>query len=69
MFCSGTRPCCFITGASRGFGRSAAIALARQFSDSGTEGNFILVSRFGDGLEETKKRIVDVCVSAKGKAI
>lgn len=65
MFCSGSRPCCFITGASRGFGRSAAIALARQFSDSGTEGNFILVSRSGDGLKETKKRIVDVCVSAK----
>ena len=69
MFCSDSRPCCLITGASRGFGRSAAIALARQFSDCGTEGNFILVSRSGDGLEETKKRIADVCVSAKGKAI
>ena len=67
MLCSGSRPCCFITEASRGFGRSAA--LARQFSDSGTDGDFILVSRSGDGLEETKKNIADVCVSAKGKAI
>ena len=53
MLCSGSRPCCFITEASRGFGRSAA--LARQFSDSGTDGDFILVSRSGDGLEETRK--------------
>ena len=67
MLCSGSRPCCFITEASRGFGRSAA--LARQFSDSGTDGDFILVSRSGDGLEETRENIADVCVIAKGKAI
>lgn len=65
MFCGGSRPCCFITGASRGFGRSLAVTLARQFSNSGIEGIFILVSRSEDGLEETRKRIIDVCVGAK----
>ena len=69
MFSTGSRPCCFITGASRGFGRSLAVALARQFSDSGIEGHFVLISRSGDGLEETRKRITQVCVTARGKPL
>ena len=68
MFESGSKTCCLISGASRGFGRSVSVALARQFSDSGTKGYFILISRSGDDLEETRKRIVEICATAEGKA-
>ena len=67
MFVSGSRTCCLISGASRGFGRSVAVALAREFSDSGIEGQFILVSRSGDELEETRNRIIQICETAEGK--
>ncbi|KAL9962637.1 hypothetical protein ACROYT_G031757 [Oculina patagonica] len=65
MFVPGSRVCCFISGASRGFGRSVAVALAREFSDSGIEGHFILVSRSGDELEETRNRIIQICSTAE----
>ena len=66
MFKSESKTCCLITGASRGFGRSVAVALARQFSDSGTKGRFILISRSGDDLEEARNRIIQVCATAEG---
>jgi len=65
QFVPGTRTCCVITGASRGFGRSIAVALARQFSDSGIEGHFLLVSRSEEGLRETRNRIVEACSTAE----
>ncbi|KAJ7382836.1 hypothetical protein OS493_032472 [Desmophyllum pertusum] len=65
MFLSGSTTCCLITGASRGLGRSVAVALAREFSESGIEGHFVLVSRSEDGLEETRNRIIKVCATAK----
>lgn len=68
MFESGSKTCCLISGASRGFGRSVAVALAGQFSDSGTKGHFILISRSGDDLEETRNTIIQVCATAEGKA-
>ena len=68
MYESGSKTCCLISGASRGFGRSVAVALARQFSDSGTKGHFILISRSGDDLEETRNRIIQVCATTEGKA-
>lgn len=68
MFESGSKTCCLISGASRGFGRSVAVALAREFSDSGIEGHFILISRSGDDLEETRNRITQVCATAEGEA-
>lgn len=68
MFVPGSRVCCFISGASRGFGRSVAVALAREFSESGIEGHFILVSRSEDELEETRNRISQICSTAEGKA-
>ena len=67
MFETASKTCCLISGASRGFGRSVAVALARQFSDSGTKGHFILISRSGDDLEETRNRIVQICPTAEGK--
>ena len=66
MFKSGSKTCCLISGASRGFGRSVAVALARQFSDSGTKGHFILISRSGDDLGETRNTIIQVCATAEG---
>ena len=66
MFDSGSRVCCVITGASRGFGRSAAVALAREFSGSGIEGFFVLVSRSEEGLQETRNGIVEACSAAEG---
>lgn len=68
MFGSGSKTCCLISGGSRGFGRSVAVALAREFSDSGIESHFILVSRSGDELEETRNRIIHICANAEGKA-
>ena len=68
MFESGSKTCCLISGASRGLGRSVSVALARQCSDSGTKGYFILISRSGDDLEETRNRIVQICATAEGKA-
>ena len=68
MFKSESKTCCLISGASRGFGRSVAVALARQFSDSGTKGHFILISRSRDDLEETRNRIIQVCATTEGKA-
>ncbi|XP_020610282.1 sepiapterin reductase-like [Orbicella faveolata] len=65
MFESGSKTCCLISGASRGFGRSVAVALAGQFSDSGTKGHFILISRSGDDLEETRNTIIQVCATAE----
>lgn len=64
-FAPGSRVCCVITGASRGFGRSVAVALARQFSDSEVEGRFILLSRSEEGLEQTRNKIVEVCPAAE----
>ena len=69
QFVPGSRICCVITGASRGFGRSIAVALARQFSDSGIEGDFLLVSRSEEGLRETRNRIVEACSTAEGQPI
>ena len=68
MFVSGSKTCCLISGASRGFGRSVAVALAREFSDFGIESHFILVSRSGDELEETRNRIIQICANAEGTA-
>lgn len=59
MFPSGSRTCCVITGASRGFGRSVAIALAREFSDAGIEGHFVLLARCEEGLQETRNKIIE----------
>ena len=67
LFVSGSRVCCVITGASRGFGRSVAVALARQCADHKTEGHFILVSRSEEGLQETRNEIIEVCSAAEGK--
>ena len=53
FFVPGSRVCCVITGASHGFGRSIAVALARQCADHKTGGHFILVSRLG---KDSKKR-------------
>ena len=61
------RVCCVITGASRGFGRSVAVALSRQCADHKTEGHFILVSRSEDGLQETRNKIIEICSAAEGK--
>ena len=69
MFASGSRTCCVITGASRGFGRSVAIALAREFSDSRIESHFVLVSRSEKGLQETRNRIIEASSAAKGKVL
>ena len=69
MFASGSRTCCVVTGASRGFGRSVAIALAREFSNSGVESHFVLVSRSQEGLRETGNKITEACSGAKGKVL
>ena len=66
MFASGGQTLCVITGASRGFGRAVALALARDFSDMGSEGQFVLVSRSEDGLEETKNQMKASFPSQKG---
>ncbi|CAH3028266.1 unnamed protein product [Porites evermanni] len=65
MFPSGSRTCCVITGASRGFGRSVAIALAREFSDEGIEGHFVLLARSEEGLQETRNKIIETYSSAQ----
>lgn len=67
MFPSGSRTCCVITGASRGFGRSVAIALAREFSDAGIEGHFVLLARCEEGLQETRNKIIETYSCAQGK--
>ena len=67
LFVPGSRVCCVITGASRGFGRSVAVVLARQCADHKTEGHFILVSRSEEGLQETRNNIIEICSAAEGK--
>ena len=67
LFVPGSRVCCVITGASRGFGRSVAVVLARQCADHKTEGHFILVSRSEEGLQETRYNIIEICSAAEGK--
>ena len=67
MFPSGSRTCCVITGASRGFGRSVAIALAREFSDAGIEGHFVLLARCEEGLQETRNKIIETYSCAQSK--
>ncbi|XP_068705638.1 sepiapterin reductase-like [Montipora foliosa] len=64
-FVSGSRTCCLVTGASRGFGKSSAVALAQQFSVSGIQSHFILVSRNEKCLQETRNAINEVCPSAQ----
>ena len=67
MFLSGSRTCCVITGASRGFGRSVAIALAREFSSAGIEGHFVLLARCEEDLQETRNKVIETYPSAQGK--
>ena len=67
MFLSGSRTCCVITGASRGFGRSVAIALAREFSHAGIEGHFVLLARCEEGLQETRNKVIETYSCAQGK--
>ena len=69
LFVPGSRACCVITGANRGFGRSVAVALARQCADHQTEGHFILVSRSEEGQQETRNKIIEICSAAEGKLI
>ena len=65
----GSRTCCLITGASRGFGKSAAVALAQQFSVSRIESHFVLVSQNEKCLQETRNAINEVCPSAQGTCL
>lgn len=48
----------FITGASRGFGKSLAIAFAEKFIETSSE--FILLARDKNELEETKRNVFAV---------
>ena len=65
LFVPGSRVCCVITGVSRGFGRSVAVALAGQCADHKTEGHFILVSRSEEGLQETRNNIIEIFLSRR----
>ena len=69
LFVPGSRVYCVITGASRGFGRSVAVALARQCADHKTEGHFILVSRSEEGLQQTRNKMIEICSATGGKLI
>ena len=60
MFNKGCRTCCFVTGASRGFGRAIAIELAQTMIDkveSGANGTIVLVARSSNELQQTKEAI------------
>lgn len=64
-FAEVSHTCCVITGASRGFGRATAFALADAFAASGCNGHFILLSRDEKNLQETKDGIMALHSYAK----
>lgn len=66
-FAEVSHTCCVITGASRGFGRATAFALADAFAASGCNSHFILLSRDEKNLQETKDGIMALHSYAKGK--
>ena len=68
-FAEVSKTCCVITGASRGFGRATAFALAHAFAESGCNSHFILLSRDEKKLQETRNGIMELDSYAKGKIL
>ncbi|XP_067048558.1 sepiapterin reductase-like isoform X1 [Acropora muricata] len=64
-FAEVSKTCCVITGASRGFGRATAFALAHAFAESGCNSHFILLSRDEKKLQETRNGIMELDSYAK----
>lgn len=67
MFTEGCRTCCFVTGASRSFGRAVAVELARALQDGGTNNStVVLIARSKEELDETKQMITTLSPQVSG---
>lgn len=69
MFSHGSRTFSVITGASRGFGRALAIALAKEFSKCRVNGQIAVLARSAEGLASLQSSIHKECPDIKGNNV
>lgn len=69
MFSKESKACCVVTGASRGFGRAVALALADEFYQCSEKSAFVLAARSAEGLQETERQILQKYKGIEGTCI
>ena len=69
MFSKESKACFVVTGASRGFGRAVALALADEFYQCSEKSAFVLAARSAEGLQETERQILQKYKGIEGMCI